>query len=54
MQRKYSDHQFHRSTNGTAVLTISAETKELSVPLEDMLRKIRQFPGVIKAEILAG
>ena len=41
-------------TNGTAVLTISAETKELSVPLEDMLRKIRQFPGVIKAEILAG
>ena len=41
-------------TNGTAVLTISAETKELSVPLEEMLRKIRQFPGVIKAEILAG
>ena len=41
-------------TNGTAVLTISAETKELNVPLEDMLRKIRQFPGVIKAEILAG
>ena len=41
-------------TNGTAVLTISAETKELNVPLEEMLRKIRQFPGVIKAEILAG
>ena len=41
-------------TNGTAVLTISAETKDLNVPLEDMLRKIRQFPGVIKVEILAG
>ena len=41
-------------SNGTAVLTISAETKELNVPLEDMLRKIRNFPGVIKAEILAG
>lgn len=41
-------------TNGTAVLTISAETKDLNVPLEEMLRKIRQFPGVIKVEILAG
>ena len=41
-------------TNGTAVLTISAETKDLNVPLEVMLRKIRQFPGVIKVEILAG
>ncbi len=41
-------------TNGTAVVTISAETKELNVPVEEMLRKIRQFPGVIKAEILAG
>ena len=41
-------------TTGTAVLTISAETKDLNVPLEEMLRKIRQFPGVIKVEILAG
>ena len=41
-------------TNGTAVLTISAETKDLNVPLEDMLRKIRQFPGVIKVEVLSG
>ena len=41
-------------TNGTAVLTISAETKDLNVPLEEMIRKIRQFPGVIKVEILAG
>ena len=41
-------------TNGTAVLTISSETMELSVPLEELLRRLRNFPGVIKAEILAG
>ena len=41
-------------TNGTAVLTISAETMDLSVSLEEMLRRLRAFPGVIKAEVLAG
>lgn len=41
-------------TNGTAVLTISAETMDLTVPLEEMLRRLRAFPGVIKAEVLAG
>ena len=41
-------------TNGTAVLTISAETMDLNVPLEELLRKLRAFPGVIKAEVLAG
>jgi len=41
-------------TNGTAVLTISCETMDLSVSLEEMLRKLRNFPGVIKAEVLAG
>jgi len=41
-------------TNGTAVLTISAETMDLTVPLEEMLRRIRNFKGVIKAEVLAG
>ena len=41
-------------TNGTAVLTISAETSELNVPLEELLRRLRAFPGVIKAEVLAG
>ena len=40
--------------NGTAVLTISAETMDLSVSLEEMLRRLRAFPGVIKAEVLAG
>ena len=41
-------------TNGCAVVTISAETMDLTVPLEDLLRTLRQSAGVIKAEILAG
>ena len=41
-------------TNGCAVVTISAETMDLTVPLEELLRLLRQADGVIKAEILAG
>ena len=41
-------------TNGCAVVTISAETMELNVSLEEMLRQIRGANGVIKAEVLAG
>ena len=41
-------------TNGTAVVTISAETMDLSVQLEDLLRDLRSRAGVIKAEVLAG
>ena len=41
-------------TNGTAVVTISAETMNLTVSLEEMLRLLRQNSGIIKAEILAG
>ena len=41
-------------TNGCAVVTISAETIDVTVPLEDLLRQLRQAAGVIKAEILAG
>ena len=41
-------------SNGTGVVTISAETMDLSVPLEELLRRLRSFPGVIKAEVLAG
>lgn len=41
-------------TNGTAVVTISAETTDLSVQLEDLLRDLRGCVGVIKAEVLAG
>ena len=41
-------------TNGSAVVTISAETIDLSVSLEDLLQDLRQLDGVVKAEILAG
>ena len=41
-------------TNGCAVVTISAETLNLTVHLEELLRLIRKIPGVIKAEVLAG
>ncbi len=41
-------------TNGTAVVTISAETSDLSVPLEGFLHSLRDSRGVIKAEVLAG
>ena len=41
-------------TNGTAVVTISAETMDLTVPLEELLHSIEHTPGVVKAEVLAG
>ena len=41
-------------TNGCAIVTISAETTDLTVPLEELLHLLRQHSGVIKAEILAG
>jgi len=41
-------------TNGCALVTISAETTDLTVQLEDLLRELSQTDGVIKAEILAG
>jgi chorismate mutase len=41
-------------TNGCAVVTISAETINMTMPLESLLLQLRQNEGVIKAEILAG
>ena len=41
-------------SNGCAVVTISAETTEMVVTLDEMLRLLSQTPGVIKAEVLAG
>lgn len=41
-------------TNGTAVVTISAETIDLVVSLEELLQKLSEFRGVLKAEVLAG
>ena len=41
-------------TNGTAVVTISAETMDMTIHLEELLRLLRQASSVVKAEILAG
>ena len=41
-------------TNGTAVVTISAETMDLTVQLEELLHDLRLGSGIIKAEVLAG
>ena len=41
-------------TNGCALVTISAETIDLEIPIEELLRQLAQLPGVIKAEVLAG
>ena len=41
-------------TNSCAVITISAETIDLSTSLEEFLEEVGQLPGVIKAEVIAG
>lgn len=41
-------------TNGTAVVTISAETNELTVSIEELLSTLGEMSGVVKAEVLAG
>ena len=40
--------------NGSAVVTVSAETMDMTISLEELLGLFAQLPGVIKAEILAG
>ena len=41
-------------SNGCALVTISAETSDMTVSLEEFLKELTQIPGVIKAEVLAG
>lgn len=41
-------------TNGSALVTISAETIDLTVTIEDLLQQVSSLSGVIKAEVLAG
>lgn len=41
-------------SNGCALVTISAETMDMTIQLEDLLRLLSQVPGVIKAEVIAG
>ncbi len=40
--------------NGTAVITISAETMDLTISLEELLSRMNSTRGVVKAEVLAG
>ena len=41
-------------TNGTAIVTIAAETMDLTMPLEELLHALSATKGVVKAEVLAG
>jgi len=41
-------------SNGCAIVTISAETTEMSASLDELLQQLSGTPGVIKAEVLAG
>ena len=41
-------------TNGCAIVTIGAETSELHCSVEDLLKRINNMDGVLKAEIVAG
>ena len=41
-------------TNGTAVGTISAETMDLAIPIENLMQSLEDCKGVIKVETLSG
>ena len=41
-------------TNSCALVTISADTTDLTIALEDVLHNLSEAPHVIKAEVLAG
>ena len=41
-------------TNGTAVVTISAETMNLAIPVENLMQSLEDCRGVVKVEVLAG
>jgi len=57
----FTDHKTNIQTinsiipsNGCALVTISAETRDLTVTLEEFLKELSHVPGIIKAEVLAG
>ena len=39
---------------GSALVTITAETIDLEIPLEELLHEVAELPGVIKTDVLAG
>ncbi len=40
-------------TDGCAVVTISAETENLTTTVEELVQKLRKMPGVVKADLIA-
>ncbi len=41
-------------TNGTAVVTISAEIRDMTMSCEELMASLKQAAGIIKVEVLAG
>ena len=41
-------------TNGAALVTITAETMEMTMTLEELMASLSQTKGVVKAEVVAG
>ena len=41
-------------TNGAALVTITAETMEMSMTLEELIQTLADTQGVVKAEVVAG
>ena len=41
-------------TNGAALVTITAETMEMTMSLEELIANLGQTKGVVKAEVVAG
>ena len=41
-------------TNGAALVTITAETMEMSMTLEELIQTLTDTKGVVKAEVVAG
>ena len=41
-------------TNGAALVTITAETMEMTMTLEELMASLNQTKGVVKAEVVAG
>lgn len=40
--------------NGCGALNISAETSDLRIPLDELLRRLNELEGVVQFEVLAG
>ena len=41
-------------TNGAALVTITAETMEMAMSLEELIQRLSDTKGVVKAEVVAG